>query len=156
SQEHVLQNREPLEQVERLEDVADLPGALPVTLRFTQPREVDALDLDPSRISRKDTRDQVKQRGLPASTRATQRHLLPGPQLEVRHVEDQRRSARRGGVALAQVGNEQHANTKLAGSNARLATAIVPPFGRKSQIPNPKFQTDKRQTDSPQTRPRRQ
>ena len=108
AQDHVLEDRVALEQVEGLENVAELLGAHPVAAGLGKFRDVHAVDLDPALVRRQDAGDQVQERRLARTAFAAQRKLLARVQPELRDAHDLDAPALGRIERLAQVGDGEH------------------------------------------------
>jgi hypothetical protein len=109
-EQHVLKSREARQQVVGLEDVADVLAAEDVALGFGEPGQVHVAavvredEADLPRVGRQDAGNQVKQRRLARAAGADQRDLLAVGDRQLAHVDDRRRGAVGGNVALREVG----------------------------------------------------
>ena len=86
--EHVLQRREPGEQVELLENEAKLVGPHAVAAGLVEPGDVDAVDDHSAGVGPHDPGDHIEQRRLPGAAAALQGAVLVRGELERVDVED--------------------------------------------------------------------
>ena len=104
AQEHVLQRREAGQQVEVLEDVADLLGPEAVALGLGEQGDVPLADPDLARVGTADARDHVQQRRFAAAAPPDQHHLLAGAEREPFDIQDRQFAAVRLGEGFFDVG----------------------------------------------------
>ena len=109
AQEHVLQGRKSGQEIERLEDVADVVSPKPVPAMFGKLADVAARHLHQARIGPADAGNHVQQCRLAAAATAHQRHLLAGRHPEFRNVQDRESRSVGLGERLLDVLQEQHA-----------------------------------------------
>ena len=88
--QNVLQGGERGQQVELLQDDADVPAAEAVACRRRERREILAVDDDASGSGRKEAGDQVQQRGLPATGRTDDKDIAFRGKLESLQSQDLR------------------------------------------------------------------
>jgi glyceraldehyde 3-phosphate dehydrogenase len=101
--EHVLEGCEAGEQVELLEDQAELVGPHTVAAGFVETGDVDAVDDHPPRVGPHDPGDHVEQRRLSGAAAALKRAVLVGGEPERADIEDVHLLASRHGERLANV-----------------------------------------------------
>ena len=87
-QHDVFQGREAAEEVEGLEDVADVFGPEAVALGLRHEGDVPVVDSHLAAVRPGDAGDDVQQRRLAAAALADQHHLLAGGDVELLDIED--------------------------------------------------------------------
>jgi hypothetical protein len=108
AQEHVFERRESRQQVECLEDVADLGGADLIDARLGQRGNVDAVDDDVARIGSRDAGNAMEQRRFAATATADQGQLLAALDVEPRDIENRQLPAIRLHVRLFHLAELEH------------------------------------------------
>ena len=96
SEQYILQAGKRREQVERLENVANRRCAPSVPRCLAHGRDLDTLDHYPAAIRLENARDEMQERRLSQAALAPQRHLRPGLEREVFHVDHLLRTVRSG------------------------------------------------------------
>jgi len=107
-EQHVLQHREALQQIEGLEDVAQLLRAQAVAAGLAQRRHLDAVNRHHAGIGGKDARHQVEKGRLARTALAAQRELFPCPEPELRDVDHLHGSALWSDEGLGEVRDRKH------------------------------------------------
>ena len=92
-QHDVFQGREAAEQVERLENVADVFRPEAVALGLGHEGDVPIVDPHFAAVGPGDAGDDVQQRRLAAAALAHQHHLFAGGDVELLDIEDRQRRA---------------------------------------------------------------
>jgi hypothetical protein len=77
-----------LEEIKGLKDVTDRFGAQAVAGGLAERRHVTPINLDGTRVGRKDTGDEMEKRGLAGAAFAAERQLLAGFEGKRRHIHD--------------------------------------------------------------------
>jgi hypothetical protein len=132
AEQDVFQHRVPLQEIEGLENVAELVRPQPVALRFPEGGHLHAIDPHAAAVGRQNPRDQVQEGGLARPAFTAQGPLGAGLERELPHVHHPVRPAPGPGVGLGEAGDfqQRHGRANEAQTSRRVnggAPARPPP-----------------------------